>query len=139
MNQPSRTPQDEVPILLAIVCESASDIRERLSHRPQGAALVERVLDTSRAGQDPAPALRLLHTALTASGVMHGLYSFSSEQILPPGSRGLNPAGLGRARPASSDHRCPQNRCSRAWRPNPAEVVPTCHIDGVRLTPGSGN
>lgn len=124
--------------MLAIVCESASAICDRLSHRPPGSALVDRVLDAARMGQDPAPPLRLLHAALTALGVVHGLYSFSSEPLLPPELRGLNAAGIGRSRPAPADYRCPQNRCVRVWKPSPAEVAPTCHIDGARLTPGPG-
>lgn len=96
------------------------------------------MLDTARAGQDPAPDLRLLHTALTTLGVTYGLYSFSAEPILPPDLRDLKAAGIGRARPAPADHRCPRNRCVRAWRPTPAEAVPTCHVDGARLAPGPG-
>ncbi|NYH51400.1 hypothetical protein HNR06_000989 [Nocardiopsis arvandica] len=138
MNQPPRTAPNEVQVMLAIVCESAPDVRDRLSHRPPGPALVDRVLDAARTGQDPAPALRLLHTALTASGVVHGLYSFSAEPVLPPELRGLNAAGIGRARPAPADYRCPRHRCTRAWQPSPADAVPTCHIDGTRLTPGQG-
>ncbi|KOX10266.1 hypothetical protein ADL05_24790 [Nocardiopsis sp. NRRL B-16309] len=124
--------------MLAIVCESAHDIRDRLSHRPSGPVLVDRVLDAARAGRDPAPDLRLLHTALTISGIEHGLYSFSAEPVLPPELRGLSAAGIGRARPAAADHRCPRNRCARTWRPTPAEVAPTCHVDGARLAPGAG-
>ncbi|NYH51397.1 hypothetical protein HNR06_000986 [Nocardiopsis arvandica] len=124
--------------MLAIVCESAPAIRDRLSHRTQAVALVDRVLDAARTGQDPAPDLQLLHTALTALGVVHGLYSFSAEPVLPPELRGLNAAGIGRARPAPADYRCPQSRCARAWKPSPAEEAPTCHIDGARLAPGPG-
>ncbi|MDE3720887.1 hypothetical protein PWG71_05765 [Nocardiopsis sp. N85] len=137
MAEPPEDARPSTALLLAAVCENADAIRSRLSRRPDGPALLEGVLDRAVEGEDPRAALDVLHQALRALGATRGLHGYTRTRG-PGEGGGVGVPGLGPARPAPGTLGCPRGRCARAWRPTPAEDVPTCRIHGEPLAPASG-
>ncbi|GAA0977898.1 hypothetical protein GCM10009551_015260 [Nocardiopsis tropica] len=132
MSEAEKAASNQVEVLLSAVCQNAQAIRERLSSRPNGPELVETVLNKARAGQDTTDSLEVLDTALAALGERKGLHGYLGF-AWATGDRGLNAVGIDRSRPSWAKYHCPRNRCARVWEPSPAEEVPSCYVDGVRL------
>ncbi|MFJ9155127.1 hypothetical protein ACIRP7_45455 [Streptomyces sp. NPDC102270] len=123
--QPTRTA--EIADGLAAVCGQLDELRAFFD-AVGASAVLHRLLDQVRAGEDVTESLDAVHATLLRNGDAVGIYGSSSRGL------GSRPLDLAAARPAEVVFLCPHRRCARLWWPDAsAGETPCCAISGAGL------
>jgi hypothetical protein len=121
------SPADSTADAIAYVCNNLVDIRACLESVSDPAVL-DRLLEAVRSGEDAAGPMDDLNAVLQAAGDELGVYGYTrgagTEMSLP---------GIGPPRPVEVVYLCPANRCSRYWWPDSSAAVPVCALEGQPL------
>ncbi|KOX17514.1 hypothetical protein ADL05_09080 [Nocardiopsis sp. NRRL B-16309] len=100
MGEAPERQRDYVTVMLAIICAHTDQIRATLGHDPQGASLVEEVLQAAHVGTDVSTALHTLDAVLQTLGDAHGVYAYAEKKGPNSYTRGGGDHEHRRPRPA---------------------------------------